>query len=153
MRAQLTAMRSTWPGFVPVRGMGPETVIWFGDLTGVERTFHLSIEYGLPMVGRDEPWRDMPLVRVLRPRLVPNFETIDEAPLPHVYFEPEDLPNSPLCLYDPREGEWDPSMLLAATTVRWAERWLWHYEIWEATGRWHGGGRHADTTVEEPTNA
>ncbi|MBP8931241.1 MAG: hypothetical protein KBG46_08165 [Paracoccus sp.] len=38
--------------------------------------------------------------------------------------------------------EWNPSMSIAKTTVPWAARWLACYELWEATGRWHGGGRH-----------
>ena len=141
--AQIVAMRHTWPGFEPVAGFAPASVVWFGDLTGVERRFHLSVEYGLPLKGHDEPFRRMPVVRVIRPRLVPNVDAADEAPLPHVYFDPQDLPASPLCLFDPRGREWHPGLLIAATTIKWAEEWLWHYEIWEATGRWHGGGTHA----------
>ena len=31
-------------------------------------------------------------------------------------------------------------MLIADTIVPWTCEWLVHYEIWFATGEWHGGG-------------
>ena len=31
-------------------------------------------------------------------------------------------------------------MLIADTIVAWTCEWLIHYEIWLATGEWHGGG-------------
>ena len=33
-------------------------------------------------------------------------------------------------------------MFIADTIVPWACEWLLHYEIWLATGEWHGGGEH-----------
>lgn len=146
---QARAMRALWPGFNAVPGIGPGTVAWFGDLTGFERTFHLFVQYGLPIPGRRELHRVMPEVRVLRPRLVPNWAAAEEAPLPHVYVDKDDVPGSPLCLFDPRLGEWDGSLLIARTTIPWAERWLWNYELWEATGRWHGGGTHPEPAREK----
>jgi hypothetical protein len=139
---QIHAMAIEWPQFRPVTGLGPRSVVWFGDLRGLDRTFHLSIEYGLPMTGLGDMYRIMPLVRVLRPSLVPNWDAAEEAPLPHVYFDRPDIRLSPLCLYDPKAAEWDRSMLISRTTVGWAVRWLAAYEFWEATGRWIGGGRH-----------
>lgn len=53
-------------------------------------------------------------------------------PLPHVYSD------GSLCLH--AAGEWSRDMLIADTTVPWACEWLLHYEIWLATGEWHGGG-------------
>jgi len=32
------------------------------------------------------------------------------------------------------------SMLIADTTVPWTAEWLANYEVWLATGEWHGGG-------------
>jgi len=44
-----------------------------------------------------------------------------------------------LCLY--YHYEYDVTrMLLADTVIPWASEWLLHYEIWLATGTWHGGG-------------
>lgn len=140
--AQVQAMGRNWPQFRPMLGLWPQSVIWFGDLKGLERPFHVSIEYGLPLRGRQDLYRVMPVVRVVRPSLIPNWEAHDEVPLPHVYFELPDIRLSPLCLFDPKAGEWDRSMLISRTTVGWAVRWLAAYEFWEATGRWIGGGRH-----------
>jgi hypothetical protein len=116
--------------------------MWFGDLRGLERTFHISIEYALPITGQSHMYRLMPLVRVLRPSLIPNWDAQEEAPLPHVYFEMPDIRLSPLCLFDPMAHEWDGSQLISRTTIGWTVRWLAAYEFWEATGRWIGGGRH-----------
>ena len=146
---QVRAMRALWPGFEAVPGVGLDTVVWFGDLTGFERSFHLFVQYGLPLSGRHEMFRLMPEVRVLRPRLLLNWDAAQEAPLPHVYFDKDDLPGSPLCLFDPRLREWDASLLIARTTIPWAERWLWNYELWEATGEWHGGGTHPEPDREK----
>jgi hypothetical protein len=152
--AQVQAMTRDWPQLQPSRGLGKRSVIWFGDLKGLSRAFHISIEYGLPIKGRQDLYRVMQVVLVLRPSLVPNWEAEEEAPLPHVYFEPPDIRLSPLCLFDPKVGEWDASMLISRTTVGWTVRWLAAYEFWEMTGRWIGGGRHEDAGVEkEPENA
>jgi hypothetical protein len=31
-------------------------------------------------------------------------------------------------------------MAVADTTVPWTALWLYHYEVWHATGEWLGGG-------------
>lgn len=143
LSAQAKAMARRWPQFRATPGLGPQSLVWFGDLKGLERSFHISVEYGLPRSGDTTMSRSMPVVRVLRPSLVLNFNAIEEAPLPHVYFEGPDIRLSPLCLFDPHAHEWDRSMIIADTTIPWAARWLACYEVWEATGRWVGGGRHA----------
>jgi hypothetical protein len=43
-----------------------------------------------------------------------------------------------LCLHLP--GEWKPSMFVADSTLTWTAEWLFNYEVWKATGEWHGGG-------------
>jgi len=48
-----------------------------------------------------------------------------------------------------REGAASHDDLIALTTVPWAADWLACYEGWLATGRWHGGGRHARTPEEK----
>ena len=52
--------------------------------------------------------------------------------LPHVYSD------GTLCLHE--NGDWSARMLIADSTVPWAAEWLAYYEIWKATGDWHGGG-------------
>ena len=140
--AQVQDMGRLWPLFEPTSGTGPSSVVWFGPLKGLDRPFTLAVEYGLPLKGSTQRHRFLPIVRVLRPSLILNFDAEEEAPLPHVYFEGPDYHLSPLCLFDPFAREWDASMSIARTTIPWAARWLACYELWEATGRWHGGGRH-----------
>ena len=144
LTAQIHSMTRLWPQFTLVSLRENESAIWLGELKGLDRPFSISIEYDLPVPDQYEPFRDMPLVRVLEPSLVVNWDAQDEAPLPHVYFEKPDIRLSPLCLFDPAAGEWDPSMFISRTTVWWAARWLAAYEFWEMTGRWIGGGRHPE---------
>lgn len=64
--------------------------------------------------------------------------------LPHVY----STPKQELCLYYPVWREWDPGMLYVHTLIPWTSEWLYHYEIWVATGVWNGGGIDHETTAE-----
>lgn len=142
LRAQVGAMAQRWPQF-QVSRPGDQLITWSGDLQGLERSFRITVEYGIPKQGDQAMYRLMPVVRVQHPSLVLNPKAEEEAPLPHVYPDREnDYRLSPLCLFDPEAGEWDHSMKIAHTTIPWAARWLACYEIWEATGRWVGGGRH-----------
>jgi hypothetical protein len=59
-----------------------------------------------------------------------------DTPIPHVYGA-----NRP-CLYLPKAAEWTPAMPIATTIVPWLALWLFHYEQWQATGVWEGGGVH-----------
>jgi hypothetical protein len=121
-----------------------------GPLVGIERPYKLVVEMGLPRDPEtDDLLRRFPLVRVLSPVLQPNFDAEEEAPLPHVYFYEPDLTLSPLCLFDPEKGEWSHDDFVARTTIPWAADWLACYEGWLATGRWHGGGRHAQSKPAE----
>ena len=61
--------------------------------------------------------------------------------LPHVF------PGDKLCLHFP--GEWQPSELIASTIMPWVSEWLLHYEIWKATGEWHGGGHEPKRKPED----
>ena len=152
IRQQIAAMRRHWPSF-EVAESGNDCATWFGALAGIELQYRIAIQFGLPdpTGGNTSRWRRFPVVRVLTPALRPNWDAKDEGPLPHVYFELPDISLSPLCLFDPREREWSHDDLIAETTVPWAADWLACYEGWLATGRWHGGGRHADTNTKGET--
>jgi len=140
---QVRAMKRRWPEF-DVAHQTADRIIWFGPLVGIERPYQMMVEYGLPIVqDSTEICRRFPLVRVMSPRLELRFNAVEEAPLPHVYFDDKDLTFSPLCLFDPDQNEWTGDDLIAFTTVPWAADWLACYEGWLATGRWFGGGRHA----------
>ena len=71
----------------------------------------------------------VPHVHVLAPQLRLHP---DATALPHTY------PGDRLCLHLP--GQWQPTMLIAHTTIPWTSEWLLYYEIWLATGHWGGGG-------------
>lgn len=62
----------------------------------------------------------------------PELERPKGKRLPHVY------PGERLCLCYP--GQWKGSQLIAHTLVPWASEWLLHYEFWNATREWLGGG-------------
>ena len=149
LRHQIASMRRDWPNFT-VTDVRTDSAIWFGSLVGIELEYRLSIQFGLPdPSGLDDTlWRRFPVVRVLTPQLRPDWNAKDEAPLPHVYFERPDISLSPLCLFDPRKREWSHDDLSSKTTVPWAADWLACYEGWLATGRWPGGGRHADADTK-----
>lgn len=149
VRQQIEAMRRRWPSF-DIADEGSDRATWFGGLAGIELQYRIAIQFGLPdPTGSDASlWRRFPVVRILTPPLYPNWEAKDETPLPHVYFELPDISLSPLCLFDPREREWSHDDLISETTVPWAADWLACYEGWLATGRWPGGGRHADPNTK-----
>lgn len=56
--------------------------------------------------------------------------------IPHIWSE------TPLrlCLFYNGACDWLPNMLLADTVLCWASEWLFHFEHWEFTGEWNGGG-------------
>ncbi|MCB0521902.1 MAG: hypothetical protein R2797_13710 [Gelidibacter sp.] len=60
--------------------------------------------------------------------------------LPHVY----STDKQHLCLYNKKHREWTSDKYLAETIIPWTSEWLFHYEIWLITGKWHGGGIHHD---------
>jgi hypothetical protein len=143
LKEQAEAMRRRWREFEAAPALGGG-IVWFGPLVGPGRTYRVMIEYGPVPAPPDATFLEqIPLVRVLSPRLEPRWASPDEAPLPHVFFDKDDITLSPLCLFDPDQAQWSPADLIADKTVLWAVDWLVCYEGWLATGRWHGGGRHA----------
>lgn len=146
---QVHVMRRLWPQFA-ITERSDYRVTWIGPLVGIERPYNLIVEFGLPRdLVSDEVFQRFPVVRVLSPALRPNFGAEEEAPLPHVYFNSHDLTLSALCLFDPDNDEWSHNDFIAQTTIPWAADWLACYEGWLATGRWFGGGRHAQPKPAE----
>lgn len=74
-----------------------------------------------------------PRIQVLKPKLVINF---NGEKIPHVY------PGNRLCLFQPKYREFTYSDLISETIIPWTSLWLYHYEVWHATGEWKGGGEH-----------
>lgn len=95
---------------------------WTGDLTPSPLSVTYSVRVGHTVGHR------APVVTVLRPELRAG----DMGSLPHVYAEDR------LCLCYP--WQWTDTKLIARTIIPWAAEWLLHYEVWQVTGKWHGGG-------------
>lgn len=138
---QIDAMAAFWPGFRVV-DRASRTARWEGELAADKRRFTVSISYRVPAVI--EVWTILgvqPRVQVLSPELELH-EDYEEGPLPHVYWNRDDLKRSFLCLFRPDIPQWTPEDLLANTTVHWASEWLYFYEGWLVTKKWFGGGWH-----------
>ncbi len=56
--------------------------------------------------------------------------------IPHLY------ENGSLCLYYPKNNEWNYTDVWAETLIPWACLWLYYFELWQFTGEWIGGGIH-----------
>lgn len=96
----------------------------------------MSQEYSVKIMYK---LKSAPKIYVIKPTLVkPEGEK-----LPHVY------PGDRLCLYYPKHREWHSKLHLADTIVPWISEWLLHYEIWLATGKWHGRGEHQKSGMKE----
>lgn len=115
---QAQALRGRFPG--SELSLRRTSFTWTASLqpTELSRKYTVQIRYDPPRLPRVE--------------VLPQLATRPGGPLPHVYRE------GVLCLH--KAGEWSQDMLIADTIVPWTCEWLIHYEIWLATGEWHGGG-------------
>jgi hypothetical protein len=104
-------------------------LIWKGYL----QPTYLSPKYFVKVVYHREKH---PNVYVLEPK--PLMLAEGKSKLEHVY----DTDKQHLCIYYKRAKEWNETMFIADTIIPWTSEWLYHYEIWVATGTWHGGGIH-----------
>ena len=133
MALQAGKIKSLFPG--SVISNDPNKIIWKYSITPSP----LSCTYEIKLIYIKG---EQPNIFVLNPKLSlhPN-----EKKLPHVY----DNEKQWLCLYYRKAREWNSSMLLTETVIPWTSEWLYHYEIWLATGEWHGGGIHHEMGGEE----
>ena len=132
--AQIDRMKA-WPDFEVVR-LGRDVAVWEGRLRGFQQFYRVRITWG---EGRDRPY-----VQILDPPLEP-IEAGKYANIPHLMFDEANPLESGLCLFDPEGREWAPHMLIADTTIPWAARWLYFYELWLFDGVWRGGGVGAES--------
>ena len=103
--------------------------IWEGSLKpcDLSNTYDIRIEYNAGF---------HPNVYVISPNPLPLAKYATE--LPHI----RDHEKQNLCLYHRDMNEWNECMMIANTIIPWTSEWLLYYEIWAATGIWHGGGIH-----------
>lgn len=97
------------------------SLTWRGQLqpTPLSDKYIVKIKYRL---------NDRPQVTVLDPPLKAH----NGDRLPHVF------KGDVLCLFRYKYFEWDGTQFIADTIVPWTSVWLFHYEIWRATGIWCG---------------
>jgi hypothetical protein len=72
--------------------------------------------------------RKAPTVKVMQPTIV--------AGAPHLYKD------GSLCLYWPKEWNWQDNELIAEIIIPWTALWLYYYELWLDTGKWLGPSSH-----------
>ncbi len=122
---QIGRMRDLYPN-LPLLSWYCGLARWEGRLRPLDAAhdYLVNISYRL---------KRPPAVHVFEPSLVRNK---NGEPVPHRYSD------GGLCLYYPKYGEWRAHMSIAETIVPWTCLWLYHYEVWLATGEWLGGGIH-----------
>jgi hypothetical protein len=96
--------------------------------TALSRSYKLELSY-----ARNAP----PEVRVIEPDIVALSGAQGRPPHLYTFEHPVRL-----CLYLPRAGDWSREEVLAVSVVPWSVEWLFYYEMWQVTGKWHGGGAH-----------
>jgi hypothetical protein len=125
---QALALASAFPEYRPriVRSR----LVWVGELqpSPVSEIYAVRIQYA----GRERPAISL---------LDPPSDAGDDS-LPHTF---ED---HTLCLHYP--WEWCAHQLIVSTIVPWTSEWLFYYELFKITGRWHGGG-HGESEESLPT--
>ncbi len=104
-------------------------LIWIGMI----KPTPLSREYKIKIVCKSG----------VRPKVMMIGEKIlgiEKPDFPHHFEIDPEKQMVVMCLHMPHE--FDYSLSIAKTIIPWAQEWLYFYEIWLATGEWHGGGHH-----------
>ena len=128
-QAQANAMAARWHDF-ELRKTPDGTMIWRGFLRPKMKVYEVAVLWNASTMS-------LPWVSVVNPKIKPRSGT-DYNAIPHLLFDSKDPEWSGLCLFDPAGTEWDPSLLIADTTIIWASEWLLYYELWHLTGKWLG---------------
>ena len=127
--AQIKRMQGRWPDFRLSKD-GDGCISWVGPLRGFQQPHMTRVFWFFQPVGK-------PYVQLINPPLRPIEKASYEA-IPHLIYFADKPELSALCLFDPDGREWEPTMLIADTTVPWAADWLKHYEFWHYDGNWRG---------------
>ena len=68
--------------------------------------------------------------------LTPPLRTYD-GKKPHHVYEKDKYGHYRLCVYYPKDKNWNQHMLIAESFIPWICTWLSAYEYWLITGEWH----------------
>ena len=109
---------------------------------GKSLRYHFSISPGrygrlYDCVLKIRPGELAPQMFVMRPDLI---ELAGGTRPPHLYDHDGD--GALLCLWWPKNCEWDPHHGLVDSYIPWTAEWLWYYEEWLKHGEWLAGGAH-----------
>lgn len=140
VREQQRLIARTYPSFRLV--CDSELIgIWRGTLCPINRAYEVEITY-FPQTRFDGYSLSNPElnVRIVDPVIGLNPRGTGEPP-PHIYYDELDPEHPPLCLYDWRDDEWQPSQPIVETIIPWTSEWIYYFERWMLTGVWEGGGR------------
>ncbi len=137
---QRASLLRLWPELTSVASGKLLTVRGRVRPTSISQTYRIHLSYkeaGVPHIWVGDP------------ELVPRS---DGKASPHFYPADDAGPGRP-CLYYWKEREWTPDRPLATTVLPWLVLWLLYYELWHATGDWHGGGvDHPETKTDARPN-
>lgn len=131
---QLLAIRRKYPNSEVNIRRG--TLHWRGDLkpSPLSRTYCVTVSF---KIGQ------RPIVMLVGEK-IPGVERPD---FPHKFYTSKDGKRVQLCLH--LRYEFCSGMLISDTIIPWAIEWLYFYELWLATGTWHGGGRHPEISKKK----
>lgn len=102
-----------------------DVLYWDGYLrpTAMSDTYHIQISYK----------------KRYRPKVLlsgDNVRGFDKGNFPHQFKLDSEHKMAQICLH--LNGEFNSYMFIADTIIPWTVEWLYFYEIWLATGEWHG---------------
>lgn len=141
VKDEIAIMRRRWPEF-RVTGSCRYVVTWQGVLRPLRGAYEVRILYGPRFwIGDYRITNRAPRIELVSPAMVLHHPRTGER-VPHVFDTPVGPISPLLCVFDSLAGDWEPGMPIADTIVPWVNDWLGCYELWLATGKWTGGGRH-----------
>jgi hypothetical protein len=126
---QVNALRSKFPGARLTHQPAKLKIVLNVQPTARSVQYKVLIKYAL---------HSLPQVWVLSPILKKNDKGDN---IPHMYNQER------ICLFQPKYGEFRATNYLSNTIIPWIALWLYHYEIWQMTGQWEGGGEHPVSTA------
>lgn len=132
---QLINLKAEYPGsFSEIKG---STLKWCGKIkpTALSEEYNILIKYS---------WGKSPESWVFGE----NLKKLDSPDFPHNFKIDKDKKKVRICLYHPKNDEWNPSQYISKTIIPWSVEWLYFYDVWLSTGKWYGGGIHPDNKDE-----
>ena len=102
---------------IKITHLCPSKLIWIGRVTShpLGMTYVIKVRYQMFRFRKSEPH--------------PPLEKRRGENIPHMHAQER------LCLFHPSDNQWSARKLLTHTILPWTALWLYHNEMWHATGR------------------